>query len=161
MVAAIRDVRASMTVIPDNNPRKRPSELVYAEGRLSAWAAWAKDRRHELGYPSISTLYKGSEATKVQQYPAFVPLASEDLGDLVRASLSEVVHGGDGPENRFVFPLRGDDLVDDPEVIRGIAVVSTLHALVASPTMPAGALSLVSSPGRPFEQELVAKTFRR
>lgn len=39
-------------------PRKRPSELTYAEARLSAWATWAKDRRHELGYPSISTLYK-------------------------------------------------------------------------------------------------------
>lgn len=38
--------------------RKRPAELTYVEARLHQWASWGRDHRHELGYPSISTLYK-------------------------------------------------------------------------------------------------------
>jgi hypothetical protein len=56
VLSLVEGVRMSLDQV--DAPRKRPSELTYAEARLSAWAAWAKERRHDLGYPSISTLYK-------------------------------------------------------------------------------------------------------
>jgi hypothetical protein len=37
---------------------KRDSALLYAEGRLSCWARWARDNRDSLGFPTTSLLYK-------------------------------------------------------------------------------------------------------
>jgi hypothetical protein len=42
----------------DFETRKRSDALVYAESRLTEWSRWCKESRHELGYPSMSTLYR-------------------------------------------------------------------------------------------------------
>jgi hypothetical protein len=38
--------------------RERSTAVLYAEKRLTEWAKWARDNRGNLGYPTISTLYK-------------------------------------------------------------------------------------------------------
>lgn len=44
----------------DEDPRKRQRDasLVMAERRLNAWAAWAKEHRIVIGYPTISSLFR-------------------------------------------------------------------------------------------------------
>lgn len=37
---------------------RRSSAVVYAEVRLDAWAAWAREQRTALGYPKVSMIYK-------------------------------------------------------------------------------------------------------
>lgn len=43
----------------------RDSALIYAESRLAPWAHWAKENRDNLGYPTISLLYKAMQVTKI------------------------------------------------------------------------------------------------
>lgn len=38
--------------------KPRDSALIYAENRLRPWAAWARENRAGLGYPTIALLYK-------------------------------------------------------------------------------------------------------
>jgi hypothetical protein len=92
-------------------PRKRPSELTYAEARLSAWATWAKDRRHELGYPSISTLYKAMREK-------FTP-----IGKRIRREVGPELTAR-GTESVVFFQSRVDE---PPEAVKEVeAVVNKL-----------------------------------
>lgn len=45
--------------------RKRDAGLLYVDARLTAWAHWARDNRNNLGYPTVSLLYKAMQQTKV------------------------------------------------------------------------------------------------
>lgn len=42
----------------EHQKKKRDTELLIAERRLSAWADWAKQHRQVLGYPTISSLFR-------------------------------------------------------------------------------------------------------
>lgn len=47
-----------MVAVMNDEVRRRPDALRYAEYRLKEWAVWSKEHRNELGYPTISLLYK-------------------------------------------------------------------------------------------------------
>lgn len=51
-------IELSTTETHDDTRKRRPAELTYVEARLREWADWGRERRKDLGYPTISTLYK-------------------------------------------------------------------------------------------------------
>jgi hypothetical protein len=50
---------------PPLRTKARDAALIYAETRLSMWAKWAKEHRESIGYPTISTLYRAMQTSKV------------------------------------------------------------------------------------------------
>jgi hypothetical protein len=59
--------------------RQRDAELVIAERRLSAWAAWAKQHRQVLGFPTISSLFRVMMDSKRVLLPNMAEMAEGHL----------------------------------------------------------------------------------
>jgi hypothetical protein len=64
-VAKARPEVRVIPIPPEVRTKARDGALIYAENRLSAWAKWAKEHRESLGYPTISTLFRAMQVTKV------------------------------------------------------------------------------------------------
>ncbi len=63
----------------DPKKRKRETELVIVERRLSEWADWAKRHRQVLGYPSISALFRIMMDSKRVLLPSMAEMAEGHL----------------------------------------------------------------------------------
>lgn len=94
MAAVMRDMR-------DTEIHKRPTALLYAEKRLSAWASWAKANRERLGLPTISLIYKAMrERSEPARRSWRVPkLAPDESPQLLTAI---------GRQSRSMMPLTVD-----------------------------------------------------
>jgi hypothetical protein len=112
----IRVVRAkpqrkpTVVTVRMEGPRSaaRDSALVYAESRLAPWAKWAQQHREQIGYPTISLLYKAMQVTKVGIIRGRAYPQADEHGQV------EYPINADGHETRS---LRPREIGDVPEAI--------------------------------------------
>lgn len=64
-VARAKRRPAPVIELQPERTKARDSSLIYARNRLLAWSKWAKENRQELGCPTISSLFRHMQATKV------------------------------------------------------------------------------------------------
>ena len=64
-VARGRPLPAAIVEVARERTKKRDSALTYSRNRLLAWSKWAKEHRDQIGYPTISLLYRAMQMTKV------------------------------------------------------------------------------------------------
>lgn len=64
-VARFRPRPGVVVEIKPERTKARDASLVYSRNRLLAWSKWAKEHREQIGYPTISLLYKAMQMTKV------------------------------------------------------------------------------------------------
>jgi hypothetical protein len=73
--------------------KARDAALIYSRNRLLAWSKWAKEHREQIGYPTISLLYKAMQMTKV--------------GIVRGTAYPRAVTGKDGLQ-RIEYPINAD-----------------------------------------------------
>lgn len=106
---------------PDASPnrtKERDSALVYARNRLLAWSKWAKEHRRDLGYPTISALYRAIQSQKIgiKRGTAY-PTADEH-------GVVDYPINADGRETRSFRPITSADIPEAfLEVERAVAKV--------------------------------------
>jgi hypothetical protein len=66
-IGVVRGRPLPAIVIPPERKRtkERDAALIYSRNRLLAWSKWAKEHREQIGYPTVSLLYKAMQMTKV------------------------------------------------------------------------------------------------
>ncbi len=123
----VRRAKALVPPIVEAEPAReaapeREAALIYAENRLSPWAKWAKQHRRNLGFPTISLLYRAMLTTKVgiMRGRAADPEVDEE-GNIIYPI------NADGHETRSFRPPSVGEI---PEAIREVdLVVATMATL--------------------------------
>jgi len=64
-VARGRPLPVAIVEVARERTKERDSALTYSRNRLLAWSKWAREHRDQIGYPTISLLYRAMQMTKV------------------------------------------------------------------------------------------------
>jgi hypothetical protein len=117
----------------------RDLALIYAERRLSNWAAWARENREQLGLPTISLLYKAMRRKAVRIKAAAIAIAAMSPEEIARPELTAYGH-----ETRSSIPPSvgevAEEILEVDEVVANLP--PDLHEVIIADYFTYGAIEV-------------------